>query len=217
VTTPPAAKPEPLEFPRGVRFPRPDEVPGDRVEALRRIADAQITTGFTRTDVGKPGYSAVFEANVHASRVWDVFRDLVEAIVPEVAAAIIGIKGEDPILGPYTSRAAALGALERYREPLQHDGFLEFGIIHQWRGRTEEVFVLHVKYLRIWTNAPDAVVQVLARHGLPEVPDLQFIDDYPRVSEALPFEGQSSGWYSVIEGVKARFESLPDPPPLWDA
>jgi hypothetical protein len=159
------------------------------------------------------GYRTIIEANIHASRVWDVFRDVVRAIVPEAAAPIVGIKDDEPVLGPYTTREAALSVLEPYREPLQHDGFLEFGIIFQFRGHTEEVFVTNVKFIRVWTNLPEEVVAVLARHGIPEVPDLQFIDEYPRVSEALPFEGQTSGWFPVIEGLKTRFQTLPDPPP----
>ena len=210
-------KAEPLEFPRGVRFPRKDETPARFDKEFARIAKARITTGFVEKKSEQSGYSTVIEANIHASRVWKVFRDLVNAIIPEAAAPIVGIKDEEPVFGPYTTREAALAVLEPYREPLQHDGFLEFGIIFQLRGHTEEVFVTNVKFIRIWTNLPDKIVAVLTRHGIPEVQDLQFIDEYPRVSEALPFDGQTSGWFPVLEALKSRFQALPGPPPRPDA
>ncbi len=210
-------KAEPLEFPRGVRFPRADEIPAPRDEALARIASARITTGYVQKSVEKVGYSNVFEANVHASKVWDVFRALVEAIVPEAAAPIVGLKEDEPVLGPYTTRAAALGVLEPYREPLQHDGLLEFGVIFQLKGRTEEVFVHPAKWLQIWTNKPHRTIEVLEAHGIPSVPALQFIDEYPRVSETLPYEGHSTGWFPIVERLKAEFKSLPEPPHAPDA
>jgi hypothetical protein len=206
-------KAEPLEFPRGIRWPRPEEVPAAHADAYGRIREARITTGFVRKATGLGGYTDIIEANVHASRLFAVFRDVGEAIIPSAAAPIVGFKGEDPLLGPYTTRDAALAVLEPYAEPLQHDGFLEFGIIFQRGGRTEEVFIPNVKFLRIWTSRPDDVVSVLCRHGVPEMPDLQFIDEYPRVSQALPFEGHEAGWFPVLEALKERFQSLPDPPP----
>jgi hypothetical protein len=43
------------------------------------------------------------------------------------------------------------------------------------------------------------------------VSDLQFIDEFPRVSEALPFGGQTSGWLAMMEGIQAGFTDLPEP------
>ena len=202
---------EPLEFARGIRFPRADEIPGPVDDALARIASARVTTGYTRKDVeGKP-YSSAIEANVHASQLWNVFQDLVIGLLPSPAAVIVGVKEDEPVFGPYTTRDAALNLLEPYKEPLQHDGFLEFGIIHSHDGRTEEVFVRSVKYIQIWTNSPDKAIALLEKHGISHVPDLQFVDEFPRVSQALPFGGQTSGWFAVMEGVQAGFAGLPDP------
>jgi hypothetical protein len=122
------------------------------------------------------------------------------------------VKEEEPVLGPYTTREAALEVLEPFKDHLQHDGFLEFGVIFQHQGRTEEVFVDTVKYLKIWTNQPALVTALLLKHRIPEVIGLQFIDDYPRVTEAIPLDGQQSGWYVVMEALKERFESLPPAP-----
>ena len=98
---------------------------------------------------------------------------------------------------------------ESHVRHLVHDGFLEFGIIFQHKGVTEEVFVPYAKYLRIWTNKPEAVRAVFKSHGIPEVPELQFIDEFPRVSNSLLDENGNVGWPPVMERLKEAFESLP--------
>lgn len=201
--------PEPLIFPAGVRFPREDEFPAGHESDRERIARARITTGYVRRNHAGQGFRAFFEANVHAPRLWDAFRTLAEALLPDVAAPIVGVTDEDPILGPYTSRAAALAALEPHAHALQHDGFLEFGLIFQTAGVTEEVFVRSAKYLQVWTNHPDRSEEAFARIGLPEVPELQFIDQYPLVSESLLTPEGNAEWPDVVEQIRMAFEALP--------
>lgn len=210
----PDPQPEPLIFPAGVRFPRDDELPRGYEEERGRIATARITTGWTRKDVEGKGFSAYFEANVHAPRLWSLVRDLGNAILPEAAAPIVGLKDEDPVLGPYTTREAAIGVFEPFTEFLQHDGFLAFGLIFQRSGRTEEVFVESVKYLKIWTNRPEIVQAILLEHGLPQVPNLQFIDEYPRVSESLRTAEGNARWPEAFENLQSAFTTLPPAPEI---
>ena len=85
-------KPEPLAFPRGVRFPRIDEIPGGAPsDAAARIAEAErtpVTTGYVQIDrADAQGYTTVLEANVHSPDLWSVFSDLVEALLPLVHEA----------------------------------------------------------------------------------------------------------------------------------
>jgi hypothetical protein len=73
--------PERLVFPRGVRFPRPDEIPGGGPpDVLMPLAAAHITTGYVAARPEHPGYTAYIEANVHADRVWQVVRALAAAL-----------------------------------------------------------------------------------------------------------------------------------------
>lgn len=92
---------------------------------------------------------------------------------------------------------------------LQHDGFLAFGVMFQHRGRTEEVFVAASKFLRIWTNDLGGVRAVLARHGIAEVPELEFIDEYPMVSESLRTEAGNASWPVVVQALREAFDRLP--------
>jgi hypothetical protein len=209
--------PEPLTFPRGIRYPRIDEIPGGASsDAAARVADAEITpvtTGFVRIDSpSAQGYTAVVEANVHPADLWSVFVDLVYALLPETAAPIVGAIDEDPVLGDYTRRHAALDVLAPYADLLVHDGFLEFGCMFQRAERTEEVFVPSAKFLRIWTNHPERAEEVLRRRGIPHVPALRFIDEFPLVREAQPFGGTDSGWYPVLEELREKCHALPKPP-----
>jgi hypothetical protein len=210
-------RPEPLIFPKGVRFPRDDEFPRGYEAERARITAANITTGWIRKHADGGGFAAYFQVNAHAPRLWSLVRDLAEAILPDAAAPIVALKDEDPVLGPYTTREAAIAVFEPFVEFLQHDGFLAFGLIFQRAGRTEEVFVESVKYLKVWTNQPTAVQAVLRKHALPEVPDLRFIDEYPRVSETLQTTEGNARWPVAFEGLRQAFEQLPPPPeiPNW--
>lgn len=203
--------PEPLRFPRGVRLATKAELPRDiATDALARIAQAHITTGYCATDGQAGSFTAYIEANVHADLVWRLVRALATEVLPSVAAPIIGIKDDAPLLGPYTTREAALNAFEPHIEAIQHDGLLEFGLIFQQAGKTEEVFVTSSKYLKIWTSQAVVVRRVLEAHGIPEVSDLQFIDEYPRVSESRLPDGNAA-WPLVTNALREAFDALPPP------
>lgn len=209
-------KPEPLIFPRGIRYPRLDEIPGGAPsDAAARTADAErtpVTTGYVQTDrPDAQGYTTVLEANVHAPDLWAVFSELVEALLPLAAAPIVGVIHEEPVLGAYTTRDAALAVLAPYADALVHDGFLEFGCIFQRAGRTEEVFVPSAKFLRLWTAHPERAREVFERRGIPPVPDLRFIDEFPLVREAQPYGGTDSGWAPVVDELREKFRTLPEP------
>jgi len=201
--------PEPLIFPRGVRLLRIDEFPEGSDEERRRLSQANITTGYVLRDGQSERFSASFEANVHAPNLWSSFRDLALAILPDIAAPILGVKDEEPALGPYTDRHEALALFEPYVDRLQHDGFLEFGIMSQHHGRTEEVFVRSAKYLQIWTNKPEAVREVFDRLEIPGRARLEFIDEYPMVSESVPDEHGNASWPMVVERLRLAFDRLP--------
>jgi hypothetical protein len=70
------------------------------------------------------------------------------------------------------------------------------------------------KYLRVWTNTPERAIETLEGQGVPSQPGLRFIDEYPRVSEALPYGGETSGWYAVCEELRTKFGDLPERPEL---
>jgi hypothetical protein len=203
-------KAEPLIFPRGVRFVLRNEMPPGNDAGLARIAKANVTTGYIRNDDGGEHFISYFEANVHAPEVFAVFKRLAGAILPGIAATLIGIKEEEPTFGPYTDLYAAISVFEPHIDLLQNDGFLEFGITFQNEGKIEEIFVSSSKFFKIWTNQPETVAQVLSDAGIPKCETIEFIDEYPMVSKSLG-KNNNAAWPGVVEAIKREFESLPPP------
>lgn len=203
-------KPEPLIFPRGVRFPREEEIPGDAKEVLNRVAEARITTGYTVAKTKGKQFDTYIEANVHAQNVFEVFRQLAFALIPDIAAPLVGLKEEGPVFGPHTDRSWAVGVFEPYIELLQNDGFIEFGVIHQSDFAFEEIFVASPKYFKIWTNNGPAAERVLTAVGIPKCELLEFIDEYPMVSLSIGDDGNAA-WAGPFASIQDAFSKLPKP------
>jgi hypothetical protein len=204
-------EPEPLIFPPSIRFAAPDELPGtlaDREEALALLATAAVSTGFV-THVGGDHHAAVFaEVNVHGPDVWSAFARLVKTLLPERAAAIVGVIDEEPYLGHYTDRDALLAVLSEFAEPLATDCFVEFGAMWQTTTQTEEVFVRAAKYIQVWTNNPEGLRATLLTLGVPEVERLSFIDEFPRTTSATQHPGIGD-FAALVERVTNRCAELP--------
>jgi hypothetical protein len=200
--------PQPLEMAHGIRFPRDDEYRWSQDDERDRVAQAKLTTGYVLREAVDAAFSTFFEANVHASGIWTCFCDLVAALLPEVAAPLVQFKNAEPSYGTYAARADGLGVFQPHASFLQHEGYLGFGMMFQYRGMTEEVFVHPAKYLQVWTNKPDSARAVFARHGLVEVPDLRFINEYPMVTEALADETGNSIYPRVLQSIEAAFDAL---------
>jgi hypothetical protein len=172
--------------------------------------DADIAPGVVTQPGKPPAFEVYAEANVDAPVLWDVFEALVRALLPSVAAPLIGFKGEEPHKAHYTDRDLALAEFRPFRDALENDGYIHFGMIFQHDGVTEEVYVEPAKYLKVWSNRPDVLRAVFARFGIPEVRKLSFLDEFPRVTDAIPFQDASPGYTRVLEALQAAFATLPE-------
>ena len=193
-----------------MRFPRKDEIPGDASEALSRIARARLTTGYILSEVKDQPYNTYIEANVHAPNIFEIFKALAFALMPDVAAPLIGLKDEDPVLGPYTDRVWALSVFEPYADLLQNDGFIEFGVLHQSDLAFEEIFVASPKYFKIWTNNGKAAEEILQSSRIPKCETIEFIDQYPMVSSSIDGRGNAA-WTGPFHAIQDEFPKLPQP------
>lgn len=81
--------PEPLELARGIRFPRDDEYPAGQESERTQATQVRLVTGFVHKEACGESFGAFFEANVHASNVWQCFSELVTGLLPEVAAPLL--------------------------------------------------------------------------------------------------------------------------------
>ena len=199
-----------LVLPRGVRFARPEEMPTPAPPGVVWGTDADVAPGVVTKPGKPPAFEVCAEANVDAPMLWDVFEALVRALLPSIAAPLIGLKEEEPHKAHYTDRDLALAEFRPFRDALANDGYIHFGMIFQHEGVTEEVYVEPAKYLKVWSNRPDILRAVFARFGIPEVQKLSFLDEFPRVTDAIPFEGTSPGYVRVFEALRAAFAALPE-------
>lgn len=188
----------------------------DRDQILEKVAAghrARLVAGYVLNDTGRAGYTAYAEVNVHAPAVWHLFRDLVTGLLPEHAALLIGVKDEELHHRPYRYKVALLTALEPYGEALAGDGLLQFGLIWQRGDTTEEVFVEPAKYIKIWTNQPDVLKQILTEHGLNRAERLTFLDEFPRVTEPVSHPPEMYRYDELIERVLETEGELPQATP----
>jgi hypothetical protein len=197
---------EALRFPRGVRFARPEDVPRSARDAVERSANVQISAGFVAKTCENAGYSSYLEANIHADQVWAVFEALAESLLPEIVAPLVAWKDAEPIFGPHTNKSAVLAVLRPHKDSLQHDGYIEFGLMSQTDQHTEEIFVKAAKHMQVWTNRSDIAESTFVAMGVPRVDRLRFIDEFPRVTERLADGAPSS---ETISAIISAFERLP--------
>ena len=153
------------------------------LDAAREAAG--IDPGFS-VSMSPEGATYEFHAlvNVDAPRFWEVFERLVERI-PEQCAIILGERDHEPYYGPYIAKDQLLPILRLFRRELALDPFLEWGVIHQTPTRTEEVFVPHAKYFRVWTSDAQGFRRELESLDLPEREKVITIDCFPLMSVVL--------------------------------
>lgn len=181
---------KPLELPPTIRTARADEVTTPNEEILKRLKareEASIVEGYRLQQ--NPSADAPFrffsEINIDNSRLWDLFRALVETMPAEVCPLYGHIDDEQPAYGQYMPKQGVLESLDRYQLELTQDGFLEFGVIYQDEEGLQEVFVKKAKYLQYWGVNEASFQKVMQAFGLREMEVLHFIDDFPLATEPL--------------------------------
>jgi hypothetical protein len=110
---------------------------------------------------------------------------LTEIILPDFTYGIIGFKDGDDTLSNFTGKANVSNLLRKYTYELTNDGYLSFGMAHYDNDSLNEVFVSSFKQILIWTTQANRVKKELACFGLTEYDNLNFIHEFPVVSEAL--------------------------------
>lgn len=199
-----------LKLPSTLAFPSREEAPKsfDIDAANAHRAAARIEPGYVLSLAEDKPFTFYARCNVDTDRLWDAF-EAFAADLPDVVGTILGFKDEQPELVPYSARLGVVAHLRVYRRELTRDPFLEYGLIHQFEGRTEEVFVAAAKYLRVWGNDLARFRATAARLGLDEIADLRFVDEFPLTSHALHrFEPEALHFTEVLEDLRDRINAL---------
>ena len=200
-----------LEVPPTIRLPRKEELPNNP-EVFERLKDrenANIVQGFilkenTTHDLPFKYYA---EVNIDNSRLWDLFIELSQNL-PESVSFIYNEYEEDPSYGNYSNKTEIIKFLENYKVELTQDCFLEWGLITDETNLLEEVFIADSKYVKVWGNNEVEFRQSMAAFDLQEISTLNFIDEFPKVVEALTMHNNNAKpTYLLIQEFSDYFKS----------
>jgi len=193
-------------FPKGIRFAKESEMPNsdNKSNLLLSIKNADIKEGYVLFNSDTDNYKYYSEINISAPKLWSLFEKLAIAILPESSAPILGHiddANDELFYGSYTSTKKILEVCSNYKNELSNDGFIQFGIIHQVDGKTEEIFVKPTKHLVVWTNKLDEFKSVMNSFDIPEFEKMSFIDQFP-ITTLSKYEGQTKEHTQVLNELK---------------
>jgi hypothetical protein len=200
------------KLPLGIRVPNDNEYPkGYDVKSINEKRNsANIVEGFIIKEESGERFSHYAEVNINVDRIWDVFCGLAYTLIQTEAYGILSFKEEKPRLSSFTEVDKIIEIFNEYRFELTNDGYIEFGIANYDKSSLNEIFVSSFKYMKIWTTKQELLIETLNSYGIHQIDNLQFIDEYPVVSEALSDKiVKGVRHYSeVIECIGEEFEKL---------
>lgn len=177
-----------LQLPPTIRTARPDEVPKQE-DILNRIAaskSASIVEGyvFHYNETHELPFRFFAEINVDNQRLWHLFKTLLLQL-PDEICVVYNYKDEESAYTGYAYKYEVLNKLELYQLEITQDGFLEVGALCKDDTMMEEIFICSPKYLQYWGVDEQRFRETMTEFQLYEMPELNFIDQYPLVTEAL--------------------------------
>lgn len=205
---------EDFVFPKGIRFATESEIPDsdDKESILHSIEEVNIEEGFTLVESDNDNFKHYSEINISSLRFWEFFEELTLEILPDISALIIGHIDDlnsELFYSPYISTNRIIEILSEYKYELANDVFIKFGIIHQHKEKTEEIFVHPTKHLSVWTNNLNGLITILESFQISKFEKMSFIDEYPRTS-FCNYVGQNKSHTEVLTELKEIFNELED-------
>lgn len=198
-----------LQLAPTVRTPFPDEIPGNSSVSARlaELANANIVEGFVIKENDKKELPFTFyaEINIDNSRLWSLFIALSEQL-PDEVSCIYNFYDGDAKFGKYLSKELVVSTLSKYELELTQDCSLEFGLIFHDNDNLIEVFVVEAKYVKLWGIDENAFFQTMRKFNLENIPQLNFIDEYPKVIEpSTKFNNKARDTAQVIRELDQCF------------
>lgn len=200
------------KLPIGIRIPNFDEYPnGYNVDDINmKRNSANIIEGYKLVEVQCEKFTHFAEINIDADNIWNLFAALSDKLIGDTAYGIIGFKDEKPTMSNFTEKQKIIDILNRYNFELSNDGYIQFGIAYYDESSLNQIFITSFKYLQVWTTNSKELVETFKRYKISEQENLNFIDEFPVVSEALSADrGRGVRHYSeVINEIEMKFEDL---------
>lgn len=184
-----------LELPPTIRQPFEDEIlNSEEVQILlKRRETAKLIEGYKISPNNSHDLPFKFyaEININNSKLWDLFISLTK-ILPDNIGTIYNYYEDEPFYAPYHPKEDIINALSLYKLELTQDGFLEFGVIFNTEDKLEEIFIPEAKYIKFWGVNESSFRQIMNDYSLKEIPDINFIDEFPKVVESLSIKNKSA-------------------------
>lgn len=200
------------KLPLGIRVPELDEYPNgyDVHEINKARNSSNIIEGYKLNEVHNELFTHYAEVNIDADTVWNLFVSLSNKLLGHTAYGIIGFKDEKPILSDFAYKQSIIDIFKEYKFELTNDGYIQFGMAYYDEATMDEIFITSFKYLQVWTSNKNLLVEALEEFDLLEQEKLNFIDEFPVVSEALSTDTiEGVRHYSeVISGIEEEFAIL---------
>ncbi|WP_375182235.1 hypothetical protein [Chryseobacterium sp.] len=181
-----------LESPKTIRFLNEDEIPNNP-SILKRWEEsktANIVQGYTfklkenNSENESIGFDFFAEINIDNSNLWNLIVALSKTL-PEVAAVLFGHIDFDLNYGNYEEKDSILKFINQYKKELTQDAFINFGLIYNDDENLVEIFIDESKYIKYWGVDEELFRKIMNDFKLEEIENLEFIDEYPKVREAL--------------------------------
>lgn len=181
-----------LELPKTIRFLNEDEIPNNP-SILKRWEEsktANIVQGYTfklkenNSENESIGFDFFAEINIDNSNLWNLIVALSKTL-PEVAAVLFGHIDFDLNYGNYEEKDSILKFINQYKKELTQDAFINFGLIYNDDENLVEIFIDESKYIKYWGVDEELFRKIMNDFKLEEIENLEFIDEYPKVREAL--------------------------------
>ncbi len=181
-----------LELPKTIRFLNEDEIPNNP-SILKRWEEsktANIVQGYTfklkenNSENESIGFDFFAEINIDNSNLWNLIVALSRTL-PEVAAVLFGHIDFDLNYGNYEEKDSILKFINQYKKELTQDAFINFGLIYNDDENLVEIFIDESKYIKYWGVDEELFRKIMNDFKLEEIENLEFIDEYPKVREAL--------------------------------
>ncbi|AZA93305.1 Uncharacterised protein [Chryseobacterium nakagawai] len=181
-----------LQLPKTIRFLKEDELPQNNVSVLKRWEEskvANIVEGYTLTFNNNPennnlGFKFYAEINIDNPKLWNLMVALSETLPNEVAF-LFGHIDFDLNYGNYQDKESTLNFITQHQYELAEDAFINFGLIYNDKETLIEIFVDESKYVKYWGVDEEWFRAIMKEFGLKEVKGLEFVDEFPKIREAL--------------------------------
>lgn len=195
----------PLVLPKGIILNPPEEPEDAEKPVTLEELHAQIQAGYIVHETDDELFDYFIEMNVDAPMIWSIYSELVQALMPEEIAPLIGKVGESALfLCDYADKDEVLEALATYSFELTNDGFLQFGAVYQDDDLLEEVLVTPSKSFRIWTNQLETFEAVVDSMGLTQLNEIKLLEEFGRTTVTPVAEGLSSA-DEIVTRLTERF------------